>query len=283
MKSKICLIVAYYGKFPLWMPAFYLSCKYNPSIDWIIITDIEKPTNIPENIKFVNMNLMDLNSLIAKKICFDFQIQENFVYKICDFKPGYGLIFNDLIDKYDYWGHCDIDIIWGDISSFLEKEELVKYDIFTSRIGKIAGHFCLYRNIPEINNLFFEIPHLRLSLKKVKKYCGVDEKFLSNLLHKYSNENFFKKMKKYIARSKRYEPKIYWDKILASPGYYQRILLSNKEMGFHWKNGKIYHVNGEELMYIHFHKLKANIQHIGFSYNDQPDNFVLRYDGIYLA
>ena len=36
-------------------------------------------------------------------------------YKLCDFKPAYGFIFGEYLKEYDYWGHCDIDIVWGDL------------------------------------------------------------------------------------------------------------------------------------------------------------------------
>jgi hypothetical protein len=32
-------------------------------------------------------------------------------YKICDWKPFYGHIFREYLVAYDFWGHCDMDII----------------------------------------------------------------------------------------------------------------------------------------------------------------------------
>ena len=35
-------------------------------------------------------------------------------YKLTDFKPAYGEIFQDYIIQYDFWGFTDIDLIYGD-------------------------------------------------------------------------------------------------------------------------------------------------------------------------
>lgn len=41
MKS-IIIIVPYFGEFPNYFQLFLNSCKYNESINWVIITDKEK-------------------------------------------------------------------------------------------------------------------------------------------------------------------------------------------------------------------------------------------------
>ena len=45
------------------------------------------------------------------------------ILKLCDYKPAYGLIFEDELIGYDYWGFCDTDILLGDIYQFLEDYE----------------------------------------------------------------------------------------------------------------------------------------------------------------
>ncbi len=48
---SIAIITCWYGDYPWYFPYFVKSCKYNPSIDFIIVTDNknvipEKPDNI---------------------------------------------------------------------------------------------------------------------------------------------------------------------------------------------------------------------------------------------
>lgn len=281
MTSEVCLIISYYGSFPFWMPAFYLSCKHNPSITWLIFTDTSQPDYLPDNVQFINLSLADLNALIRHKLKIEVTINSQYFYKLCDFKPAYGLIFQDYLKNYGYWGHCDLDIVWGDIESFLIKENLPAYDIFTTRINKISGHCCLYRNTSEVNELFKKIRRLEFWLKKVDQYCGVDEKLLSKLLLERTNPNTIRRWLQGLSKRNTFTPKIYWDKILAPPGKYQRLLWGHDNLGFTWKDGKTYHIDGEELMYIHFHKLKHNMKKIDFDFLDNPSEFLIKNKGVY--
>jgi len=42
---------------------------------------------------------------------------------------GGGLIFEDYVAGYDFWGHCDLDVVWGDIRKFLHTRILSDSDI----------------------------------------------------------------------------------------------------------------------------------------------------------
>ena len=37
---------------------------------------------------------------------------------------------------YDFWGHCDMDLIWGDIRNFITEDVLSKYDKIIIQINK---------------------------------------------------------------------------------------------------------------------------------------------------
>lgn len=73
----------------------------------------------------------------------------NSPYKLCDFKPAYGEIFQQEIKEYDFWGHCDCDLVFGNIRKFITDDILDKYD----RIGN-CGHFILYRNNKKVNEYY---------------------------------------------------------------------------------------------------------------------------------
>ena len=63
-------------------------------------------------------------------------------YKLCDYRICYGAVFQDFIKNYDFWGFCDIDLLWGNIRTFITEGILNKYD----KIG-FQGHSTLVRNI----------------------------------------------------------------------------------------------------------------------------------------
>jgi hypothetical protein len=64
-------------------------------------------------------------------------------------RPGrspYGVIFDDDLAPFDFWGCSDLDIIWGDIRRFATDARLRGLDIFSSRKEKLSGHCTFYRN-----------------------------------------------------------------------------------------------------------------------------------------
>ncbi|MBE5844003.1 MAG: hypothetical protein E7302_07435 [Butyrivibrio sp.] len=144
---KKCLIVCWFGDFLNYFDVFLLSCAYNKGWTWLLFTDqsVSRYT-VPENVIIVNTSFAALTDRINEKL--KVQIKPNIKpYKLCDFRPFYGVIFHDYITDYDYWGHCDIDIIWGNLSAFFSDDLIKKYDRFL-----LNGHLTLYRNDDIVNN-----------------------------------------------------------------------------------------------------------------------------------
>lgn len=48
--KKIGIVVPYYGKFPNYFALFLRSCENNPTIDWIVFTDIMEVVEYPKNV-----------------------------------------------------------------------------------------------------------------------------------------------------------------------------------------------------------------------------------------
>jgi len=92
----------------------------------------------------------------SKKLGFDINL--NSPYKLCDFKPTYGIIFEDMLSAYQYWGYGDMDIVFGDIRKHIPLLQDEEPDIISGYHNFLAGPFSLYRNTPAINNLFRDCP-----------------------------------------------------------------------------------------------------------------------------
>ena len=145
--KKIVFICPYFGAFPNYFKLTLNSIKYNKTIDWLIITDIVQNYNYPSNVKIINMSFNELRKKVQSY--FDFTIALDAPFKMCDFRPAYGLIFKDYIKGYDFWGHCDFDCIYGNLRKFLPEEVLDNNE----RIYCL-GHMSLYKNNKTINNIF---------------------------------------------------------------------------------------------------------------------------------
>lgn len=149
MKKQCVLILSYFGKFNNYFPLFLRSCGANPSYDFLIFTDSTESYQYPSNVHVVPMTLEEFKAKAKEKIGFDVCIPRP--YKLCDFKPAYGFLFEDYIQGYEYWGHCDCDLVFGDLETLLTPILKAGYDkIFA------AGHLTLYRNTAENNRRFMK-------------------------------------------------------------------------------------------------------------------------------
>ena len=150
--NSIAAVLQYYGKLKPSFTLWYESARRNSDVDFFVFTDNDEPEDKADNIKWVRFTLSDFNSLAIDKLGVDFQITKP--YKLCDFKSLYGVIFEDYLKGYEYWAYGDLDVVYGHITGYLQKIDYKRY----YKINH-AGHFCLMRNIPEVNNLFkAEIP-----------------------------------------------------------------------------------------------------------------------------
>ena len=150
---QIVFIIVYQGEWPWYFSYFIHSCRYNPSVDFLIFTDNQTPLkHLPSNVQLLPYSLEQFKADAAKALNFEVTVESG--YKFCDFKPAYGYIFSDWIKNYDFWGYCDIDVIFGNIRAFMTNELLNEYDIISARHDYLTGCFALYRNNPFMRELF---------------------------------------------------------------------------------------------------------------------------------
>lgn len=245
--KTIAFIVPYFGKLPgkgfeLWL----LSCRKNPTVDWLIYTDDRTNYDYPPNVKVRYCTLEEIRHKAQK--CFDFQISLERPRKLCDFKAAYGEIFEEDLKGYDYWGYCDVDLVWGNLRKFITDDILEKYE----KIG-FQGHCLLYKNTKEVVTRYKSELENVLSYKKVYSDPGefcFDEDGMDSIYQAlnipYWREIVFAHLRKYeYGFSLAFLPK--------EDAY------KNEHQIFTWEDGKVLRhyvsknrVFTEEFMYIHF-------------------------------
>jgi len=156
LDDRVCVLSPYYGRWPGNFSMFLKSCQANPTIDFILITDLPQPDHYPRNVRFVPMTLAEVSKLAAKRLAITLKL--NSAYKLCDLKPTYGLVFAEFLEGYDFWVPGDIDVIYGDIRKFLAPELLGANDIISTRRDFVSGAFTVFRNDNIVNNLFRDEP-----------------------------------------------------------------------------------------------------------------------------
>lgn len=260
-QSSILFIVPYFGSFPNYFQQWLNSCSYNPTINWLIITDNQKQYDYPSNVKVVQQSFNQLQQRF--KSFFSMPIILETPYDFCEFKVAYGEVFSDELNGYDFWGHCDIDLIWGNIRSFITSDILSKYSKISWR-----GHMTLYKNTPGINSIYRkELDQVSIYQyafnNPTQKQYAFDERGINFLFEKEGKEIYkscpFADLK---IRNKNFEL-LHFD---------NNDKYKNKHQIFYWCNGRLYRlyveknqVHSEEFLYIHFlkrpMKVKCNNRH----------------------
>ena len=169
---RITLVGVYLGRLPFYSALFFKSAAANPSIDFLIATDQPPPRFIPANIHFLSLTRESFEALATKKLGRRMSIQ--CTRKLCDYKPAYGRIFCDHLRRADYWGHIDLDVIWGNIPKFVYPLLADGFQVISADGNRLSGVFTLYRNNDELRELFREIPNF-FERMDVPEYRDLDE------------------------------------------------------------------------------------------------------------
>lgn len=146
-----------------------------------------------DNIKIEKIELSSMFARLANAVKIG-PVDQAKAYKLCDFKPLYGLAFRDYLSEYTHWGVCDSDLVFGDIEKFIDKSA----DIFSTHKGFISGHFFYVRNTDFYNKSFRFIRGWRRALI-TDSHFGLDEGSWSNIfIPKSIKAKFFSVMMRIV-------------------------------------------------------------------------------------
>lgn len=146
-KNKICFIICWFGKLPQYIPIWLKSCSYNLEYDFLMITDNANDYEFPVNVKHIVFYREKFIRRVKERLTDKPSLEAP--YRLCDYRPMYGIIFDEELQSYDYWGYCDVDLVFGRISDFLPVSEVYKYEAIFN-----AGHFTLIKNCEKMNCLY---------------------------------------------------------------------------------------------------------------------------------
>lgn len=263
LSRKIAFLVPYYGKWPVWFPAFLASCKTNPTINWFFFTDISLPEGYPNNVEFHHLSLQDIQKMASVQV--GFEVALTHPYKLCDLKPAYGDIFKKYITSYDFWGFCDIDIVWGNIRHFINEADLERFDVITAMEEKVAGHFTLIRNSPQFIGLYQQTSNFK-TIFMDPVYRWFDE-------HEFSN--FLKEL--YNLRKLR----IGWQNKFLSKGIVSPSHLDYLVDRYLYEDGRLFELDAnlnkvKEYLYLHFISWKRTLR--ACKVDENASSFFVSYD-----
>jgi hypothetical protein len=172
MDKPLILLAQWFGPWPEWMNFFIESCRWNVDIDWLIFTDQDAPENQIPNVRYRKTRFAEHRAQIGDAIGIDLDHVEP--YKLCDLKPALGFVFDEETHGYRNYGHCDIDVIFGNIRGFYTDALLERFDVISTHADRISGHLAVLRNSVFNKTAFRCIRHWNEKIGAPQNF-GIDE------------------------------------------------------------------------------------------------------------
>lgn len=166
MPLKKLLICPYFGAFPEWMDlwiADFMRTMKPQGYDLLIDTDLPAFKERAENKLGIKCPIVRGTG------------------KVWDYRGSFGVLYAEEIKGYDFYGHCDFDVVWGNVSKFIPDSELNNLDVYSSHHEYVCGCFSLYRNSSKVNNLFYNCPVWQLRLTNLEPTGWIEQEYSRTL------------------------------------------------------------------------------------------------------
>ena len=251
---KTALIIPYFGPLPPWWALFELSIKHNPDYTFLLITDqpVDQP---PANLKVFADTLDNYCQKISRLLNIDFRPKSP--YKLCDARPVLGKLHENLLHGFDFYGHCDIDLIFGNINDFMPNNPM-QYNAISTHRRRTAGHFSLFRNQEKNRNAYRHIKHFGQLLMD-DQHHGIDENHFSRIYYRHKSKPEW--LRRVLFKFSWYTRSNYFKEQYSTPYTHNGWIDGSFDFPtqWYWKDGRITsNRDGDrEFMYLHFMALKT--------------------------
>jgi len=245
LKKRIAILICYFGNLPWYFHYFIHSCKYNQEVDFYIITDDESWTKkLPSNVTMIYKRIDDLNQLASQKLGFETNIRDG--YKLCDFKPAYGFLFPEIIKGYEFWGHGDIDVVYGDIRHFITDEVLDNHELISVRHDFLTGYFLLFKNTHKMNTLFMQSMDYKKVYSSDIHYCFDETNFQ---FREFSDIGIYPEVEHEVESMMHLVDRLKKEDKLKT--YFDFHVIEGIPGRLKWKKGKLFYKNQYEILLYH--------------------------------
>lgn len=149
--NRIAIVIPYYGKLPQYFNYFLKSIS-GKIFDVLFVSDL-KVEDYPENFRPVIISINELKIRFESKLGVEISLVH--AYKLCDYRPMYGVLMEDVLSSYSYWGWGDCDVIYGrEMNRMLDRLMAFNYDVISLNEHWVSGSFALLRNTETCRHLF---------------------------------------------------------------------------------------------------------------------------------
>jgi hypothetical protein len=253
---RVCIIIIYFGPWPIWFSAWLRSCSCNPEFDWLILSNGESPKELPPNVKVEPLSNDALEQRVSEMLGVPFALSRG--YKLVDLKPTYGELFQQYLHDYDFWGYTDLDVVYGRLADFFTEDRLLNHDVLSPSDRLLVGHLTLIRNTPSFCQLYRECPdYLQILCRDTHE--GFDEKGFNFLVMSYAESG---KLRLFLKDMKQE------DILLRLNGRGQFLIV--------WNRGKLYDTAAmRQICHFHFMESKWNAHYSVKQISQKEHTFLL--------
>jgi hypothetical protein len=136
--KQIALVSVWFGEEPKCFSVWLKTAAFNANVDFYVICDFQPTSAPPANVKIVRETKEVYSSKVSDAFGIPFSLGNP--YKLCDQKLLIFSLYSGFLSDYEWFGYCDLDIVWGDLSLDLTPFALAKFD----KIG-LNAHCSLWR------------------------------------------------------------------------------------------------------------------------------------------
>lgn len=256
---SIVLIAVYFGPLPEWFPLFLLSCELNHDISWVIYSDQVTDGALPGNVTIRHLLWSDMKRHVSGVLGMNYDPDD--AYSICNLRPMFGRIFEHEIEGKDFFGWCDLDVIWGDIRAMYTDDVLAAANVISSDAAITSGHLLLVRNETWLRDAYLLIDGWKECLRRreiVPWEDSLDEAKLSSV---FSPDPWIRAKYSDLKIPRRYWGANHFVQQFCTPFVPQRWHDDRWDHPEHWlwADGKMFNDRDEnrEFLYLHLMNFRA--------------------------
>ena len=197
--------IALFSSWPQYAIIFFHCARHNPEVTFTLVTnlddhhpswrekfgDLEKPRNV----HFASYTFDEVVSKIHEdNLGLGVNLTVKSPYKLIDYKPLYGVLFQKELMGCTHWGWFDLDIFVGNIKAVYEcgydGEDIISYDHVL-----VHGPLMVIRNAPVVNTFYKNMEPLLKTAFLHARTILFDENYFPRLIVS-NNSVTVKKLKK---------------------------------------------------------------------------------------
>lgn len=154
-EPTVKVVIPHFGPAPAWFDLFLISCRTNPSIEWLLLMENVPDVWTPDNVEIQQMSFNTYRMMVSEHLNIHYQAESP--EQLNNLKPALGWVHAEQTKGFDYVGIGDLNVIYGDLRYFLTPQVL-ESDFVSTHSNALSSEFFLMKNTDSVLNLFRILP-----------------------------------------------------------------------------------------------------------------------------